>query len=161
MEEFAWSEQPGNNSLLGNIAYRPAGGAVWSCAGQSVALTPETSYSRGRMITLYGSADRALLPVTEVQTRSRANPGLDYSRFVDSTSCDAQDNFAFRDLPNGAYFIIARMRQIRPAAPADMVIMQRVELNGGVAVRIVLPQTAPAPARPAAPPPPARPAPGR
>lgn len=157
LEEFAWSERPGTNSLLGNISYRPAGAAVWSCSGQSVALTPETSYSRGRMITLYGSADRALLPVAEVQNRSRANPGLDYSRFVDSTSCDPQDNFAFRDLPDGAYFIIARIRQVRPPGNAnDMVVMQRIELNGGAAVRIVLPQGA-APPRPPAPP--ARPAP--
>jgi hypothetical protein len=160
MEEFAWSERPGANTLIGNIAYRPAAGQVWSCAGQSVALTPETSYSRGRMITLYGSADRALQTVAAVRTRSAANIGLDYSRFVDSTTCDDQDNFAFRDLPDGAYFIIARVRQTRPpgASGEGMVIMQRVELRGGAPVRIVLPQTAPAP-RPA--PPPGRPGPRR
>ena len=153
MEEFAWSERPGANSLLGVINYRPAANQTWSCAGQSVALTPETSYSRGRMISLYGSADRALHTVAAVRTRSAANPGLDYSRFVNSTTCDERDSFAFRDLPDGAYFIIARVRQTQPAGATGegMVIMQRVELRGGTAVRIVLPQSAP-PAPPARPP---------
>jgi hypothetical protein len=152
LEEFAWSERPGANTLLGTIAYRPSATQTWSCAGQSVALTPETSYSRGRMINLYGSADRAMHTVAAVRTRSAANPGLDYSRFVNSTTCDDQDNFAFRDLPDGAYFIIARVRQTRPAVTDEgMVIMQRVELRGGTAIRIVLPQTGAPPRPPAQP----------
>lgn len=164
LEEFAWSQRPGANNLIGAVQYRPAANQTWTCAGQSVALTPETSYSRSRMATLYGSPDRALQTVTAVRTRSAANPGLDYSRFVQTTTCDAQDSFAFRQLPDGAYFIIARVRQTRPvgATGDGMVIMQRVELKGGAAIRIILPQgaaaaaAAPPPAAPRPPPPPAR-----
>jgi hypothetical protein len=143
LDEFAWSQRPGPNSLIGLIQYRPGANQTWTCAGQSVALTPETSYSRSRMATLYGSPERALQSVGAVRSRSAANPGLDYSRFVQTTTCDAQDGFSFRQLPDGAYFIIARVRQTRPAgAGGDMVIMQRVELRGGAAVRMVLPQGA-------------------
>lgn len=151
MEEFAWSQRPGANTLVGAVAYRPSAAQTWSCTGQSVALTPETSYSRGRMISLYGSADRALQTVAAVRARSGANPGMDYSRFVKSTICDAQDSFTFRDLPDGAYFIIARVRRTRPPGGAgdEMVIMQRIELRGGAAIRIVLPQGAAQPPRPA------------
>ena len=161
-EEFSWSTGRGANSIGVVIAYRPSAAETWSCAGQAVALMPETSYSRGRMIALYGSADRALQTVAQVRARSAANPGPDYSQFVRSTACDAQDNFGFAALPDGAYFIIARVRQTRPAnGGGEMVIMQRVELQGGAPIRMTLPQGMPAPApAPAAPrPPPAQPRP--
>ena len=180
IEEFAWSGRPGQNTLVGVMAYRPAPNQTWSCTGQSIALTPETSYSRGRMVALYGSADRAMQTVASVRARSAANPGIDYAQFVRSTTCDAQQGFTFRELPDGAYYVIARVRQTRPVTTGDgMVIMQRVELRGGQAVRMTLPQgmaaaqPRPAPARttppratprratpaPAARPPAARPAP--
>lgn len=150
-EEFSWSTGRGANSMTVTIAYRPNAAEAWSCAGQAVALMPETSYSRGRMMALYGSADRSLQTVAQVRARSAANPGPDYSQFVRSTSCDPQDSFAFTALPDGAYFIIARVRQVRPAnATGEMVIMQRVELRGGAPIRMVLPQgVAPPAAAPA------------
>lgn len=155
-EEFAWSTQRGANTLTANILYRPNAAEAWSCAGQAVALMPETSYSRGRMMALYGSADRSLQTVAQVRARSAANPGADYSQFVRSTACDPADTFTFVQLPDGAYFIIARVRQIRPAnGGGEMVVMQRVEVRGGQAVRITLPQGVPV--APLPPPPPARP----
>jgi len=145
MEEFAWSTRSGTNALFGTIAYSPAGpNQTWSCSGQSVALTPETSYSRGRMLTLYGSPERALRTVDEVRSVSAANLGMDYSEFVRSTTCDTQDSFTFGSLPDGAYYIIARVRQVQPASNDEgMVVMQRVELRGGQAMRIILPQSPP------------------
>ena len=121
-------------------------------------------------MALYGSADRSLQTVAQVRARSAANPGADYSQFVRSTACDPSDTFTFSELPDGAYFLIARVRQTRPAnGGGEMVVMQRVELSGGRAVRLTLPQgvtpaaAAPRPAARPAPPRPAtpRPAPAR
>jgi hypothetical protein len=159
-DEFAWSTRPGQNNLSVAVDYRPAANQEWSCNSLVVALMPETSYSRGRMQTLYGSADRALQPAAAVRARSAANPGPDYGQFVRTTACDVQNSFAFTNLPNGAFYIIARLRQVRPANAAnEMVVMQRVELRGGQTQRLTLPQgvvaARPAAARPA--PPPARP----
>ncbi|OYX29861.1 MAG: hypothetical protein B7Y99_12420, partial [Caulobacterales bacterium 32-69-10] len=139
-------------TLSAVMAYRPNAAEAWSCAGQAVALMPETSYSRGRMMALYGSADRSLQTVAQVRARSAANPGADYSQFVRSTSCDPSDTFTFSGLPDGAYFIIARVRQTRPAnGGGEMVVMQRVELRGGQTIRLTLPQGGPAPRQPARP----------
>jgi hypothetical protein len=148
-DEFAWSTVRGNNTLIANVFYRPAVNEQWSCAG-AVALMPETSYSRGRIITLYGSADRAILPVAQVRARSAANPGADYSQFVKTANCDAQDTFTLQNLPDGAYFAIVRVRQVRPATNNEMVIMQRVAVRGGQTLRVNVPQQAAA--RPATPP---------
>jgi hypothetical protein len=157
-DEFSWSAARGANSLTAVVAYRPVVNEQWSCAGLPVALMPETSYSRGRMMTLYGSAERALQSVAQVRARSAVTSGPDYSQFVRSTACDAQDTFTFANLPDGPWFVIAQVRRGRtPGTPGEMVIMQRVELRGGAPVRITLPQGAPPP-RAAAPAPAPRPA---
>ena len=149
-EEFAWSTARGNNSLTIALAYQPAAGQLWGCAGLAEALMPETSYSRGRMMTLYGSAERSIQPVAQVRARSAANPDTESGRFVKTATCDALDTFTFPGLADGAYFVIAQVKQTRPpGVGATMVIMQRVEVGGGRAVRMTLPQgaeRAPAPA---------------
>jgi len=156
-EEFAWSTARGANNLTVQLSFQAAPGQQWSCAGFAEALMPETSYSRGRMMALYGSAERAVQTVAQVRTRSAANPGADYGQFVKTAQCDAQDNFTFTDLPDGAYYVIARVKQVRPAGQAgEMVIMQRVELSRGQTIRMVLPQ---GPGRAIAPPPPPTPPP--
>ena len=159
-EEFAWSTVRGNNSLTIQLAYQPSAAQTWGCAGLTQALMPETSYSRGRMMTLYGSGERAIRTTTDVRARSAANPDTESGQFVKTAPCDAQDNFTFNALPDGAYYVIAQVLQIRPAnTAASMVIMQRVEVAGGQAIRMTLPQGATrAPAPPPPPPaPPARP----
>jgi hypothetical protein len=149
-EEFAWSTLRGANDLTVVIAYHPAAGQEWTCSGLTEALMPETSYSRGRIVKLYGSSERALHTTAEVRERSAANPGADYGQYVKTAVCNGRDSFTLPDLPDGAYFIIARVKPVRPAGASEMVIMQRVELAGGKAVRITLPEAgarAPAPGR--------------
>lgn len=143
-QEFAWSTAPGTNTLTVNLAYQPAPGQQWSCSGMVEALMPETSYSRGRMALLYGSPERAIQSTTAVRERSAANPGPDYSQFVRTATCSADNSFTFSNLPAGNYFVIARVKQVRPPAANEMVIMQRVSVAAGAPTRITLPQAAPA-----------------
>jgi len=143
-QEFAWSTAPGGNMLTVTLAYQPAPAQQWSCAGLVQALMPETSYSRGRMALLYGSPERAIQSTTAVRERSAANPGPDYSQFVRTATCAADNSFTFSGLPAGNYFVIARVKQVRPPANNEMVIMQRVSVGGNAPTRITLPQAAPA-----------------
>lgn len=146
-QEFAWSTAQGSNSLNVLIDYQPAPGQQWSCSGLVEALMPETSYSRGRMALLYGSPERALRSTAEVREQSAANPGPDYSQFVRTATCGQNNAFTFTGLPNGGYFVIARVKPVRPAGGEEMVIMQQVQVAGGRAVRVTLPQAAPPPGR--------------
>ena len=135
--EFAWSTTGGPNAVEGSVTYSRAG-APWTCAGTTVGLTPDTPYSRQRISVLYGSTLRALLPVREVRSRTVAEAGADYSRFVRRAPCDAQGRFAFRGLPDGAWFVIANVRPASGAAAEDaLVLMQRVEARNGI-TKIVL-----------------------
>lgn len=126
-EDFAWSEGSGSNSVVGRIAYRD-----WTCAGGPVGLTPDTPYSRNRVARLYGSTEKAVLPVAEVRSRQVAEAGDDYSGFVRQTRCDEQGRYRFEGLPDGSWFLIGRAR---PAEGGEGVaLMRRITVRGGQAV---------------------------
>src|SRR5258708_38877533 len=73
--DFAWSQASGRNIVAGTLAFRPAG-KRYTCSGATVILTPETAWSRRRMVALYKSDLRAALPTDEVRPRTpQAPPG--------------------------------------------------------------------------------------
>ena len=141
VSEFAWSAAPGTNAIHGDIAYTDRMGRRWICAGQSVALMPRTPSTDLRMKALYGSPERALEPVAHVRAHAGAVQGADPGPYVRTTGCDARSRFAFDGLPDGGYFLIARVHLDGPAAGAEegLALMQRVELTGGVTRQLDLP----------------------
>ena len=71
-DDFAWSTRSGRAAIEGRIDYR-RDGRNFDCTG-SVALTPDTPYTRARFRTLYGSTDRAA--VRDALERVRQHDGL-------------------------------------------------------------------------------------
>jgi hypothetical protein len=127
--DFAWSVAPGAGSIIGALAY-DAGGQRYDCRGRDVILTPETPWSRLRMVILYGSATRAAVPLEIVRARTPSAPTGDYARFVRKTTCDNDNRFSFAGLPSGAWFVLTLAR---PESGGDPVaIMRRVETNGAM-----------------------------
>ena len=126
--EFEWSAANGANTIQGEAVWRHEG-HTFSCAGQSVGLTPETPYTRKRMIDLYGSDEAATRPVADVRARSaNAAQSRDYRAYVRSTECDSHGRFVFHDLPDGGWFVI-----VPAAAPsgAKEVGLRRTHVAGG------------------------------
>lgn len=135
--DFSWSAVPGKGRVEGRLTYR-AGPARYSCAGAGVVLTPETLWSRRRMTILYLSPERAALPAADVRARTPSAPSGDYSAFVKRTVCDANSQFTFSGLPNGAWFVITVAKPVAPARGPDIAIMRRVEIRGGKPVGVEL-----------------------
>lgn len=133
--EFAWSVGSGPNAVEGTAVWR-RNGRTFSCAGQSVGLTPETPYTRERMVELYGSDEQAVRTVAEVRARY-SKPKRDFEAYVRSTQCDPQGHFTFRGLPDGGWFVIVRAAS--PSGAAE-VGLKRVRVSGGEtrAVRVGL-----------------------
>jgi len=102
-EDFAWSAGSGRASIEGRVDYRRDGRA-FTCS--SVALTPDTPYTRARFQTLYGSTTRAVIPEAVVRARTVADPNADYRSFVRQTSCE-NNRFQFDNLPDGNWFVIS------------------------------------------------------
>ncbi len=123
-DDFAWSTGAGRASIDGRVDYRRDGQA-YDCTG-SVALTPDTPYTRARFRTLYGSTDRAQVPEAIVRARTVADPNADYRSFVRSTTCE-NGRFSFTGLPDGGWFVIAPVS----AGGDRVVLMRRVNTRGG------------------------------
>jgi len=129
--DFTWSTRQGQASIDGRVDYR-RDGQVFACTG-SVALTPDTPYTRARFQVLYGSTDRAAIPEAVVRARTVADPTADYRSFVRSTTC-ANGRFAFDGLPDGGWFIITPVT----AGGARVVLMRRVDTRGGRRISVSL-----------------------
>lgn len=123
-EAFAWSAASGRGAIDGRVAFSRDGQA-FACTG-SVALTPDTPYTRARFQTLYGSTDRAAIPEAVVRARTVENPSADYRSFVRSATCQ-NGRFEFSGLPDGDWFIITPVS----AGGDRIVLMRRVGTRGG------------------------------
>ena len=123
-DDFAWSAASGRGSIDGRVAFN-RDGQTFACTG-SVALTPDTPYTRARFQTLYGSTDRAAIPEAVVRARTVENPSADYRSFVRSTTCQ-NGRFEFSGLPDGDWFIITPVS----AGGDRIVLMRHIGTRGG------------------------------
>ncbi|HET9159099.1 MAG TPA: hypothetical protein VFN88_00670 [Caulobacteraceae bacterium] len=131
--DFAWSGIPGSGRIDGRIAFRQ-GPTAFTCT--NVALIPEAPFSARRMMTLYGSASAAAVPVAVVQSRTTpAPPG--FNEFVKTTTCDLQGHFSFSNLPDGAWFVITPARPVSGSGP-QIALMRRVVTRAGRAAVVDL-----------------------
>ncbi len=135
---FEWSRAPGVAVIRGTVGYRGALGG-YTCKGSVVALTPDTPYSRRRILRLYGSADRAAVPVSVVRSRQSSQPSDAFSKFARPARCDGSSSFGFDKLPAGAWFVIVA---VRPASGEgeSVALLRRVQTGRSAQVRSVVMQ---------------------
>jgi hypothetical protein len=128
--DFAWSKAAGHNALIGILTYR--GGAVrYTCAGATVVLTPETPWSRRRMMVLYKSDQRSALPTDDVRSRTAQAPPGDSNPFVKRATCDSTDHVSFSGLPDGAWYAVTLAKPVPGGAGTSLAMMRRVVTRGG------------------------------
>lgn len=133
---FAWSQQPGDNIIAGRAGFQ-LGRVRYTCAGSTVVLTPETPWLRQRMYVLYGSTEQSALPASEVRDRAATAPPGDAGPYVQRTTCDDADQFAFAGLPDGVWYAITIARPAADPNGASMALMRRVVTRGGRTVSAI------------------------
>ncbi len=133
--DFSWSAEHGNAAIHGDVTFQ-RGGRPYGCAGQSVILTADAPYSHWRMAQLYGSPERAAVPVSEVRSRQESPPPDEYSSFVRRTTCDAQGHFSFQGLPVGGWFVVVVAQPRGGGEP--IALMRRVETRAGLIRNLIL-----------------------
>lgn len=122
--DFDWSTRSGRASIDGRVDFR-RDGQTFACTS-TVALTPDTPYTRARFQTLYGSTTRAAIPEAVVRARTVPDPNADYRSFVRQTQCD-NGRFEFTGLPDGNWFVITPVS----AGGDRIVLMRHVSTRGG------------------------------
>lgn len=130
-EDFAWSQRGGQAGIEGRVDYR-RDGVAFACSG-SAGLTPDTPYTRQRFAALYGSTERAAVPVDVVRARNVPDPNADYRGYVRSEPCE-NGRFRFTGLPDGGWFVIV------PVSAGDdrLVLMRAVQTRGGRVINLVM-----------------------
>ena len=130
--DVAWSARPGAGGIDGVLAYKTQRGVRYACAGGNVGLTPETPWTRRRMQALYGNSSDAILPASLVRGRGAGVASGDYTAYIRTTTCDAQNRFSFRGLPDGGWFVVLQARPAKAGAAEPVAIMRHVQIRGGV-----------------------------
>lgn len=115
--DFAPSARTGDAAIEGRVAFG-RDGQSFDCTG-SVALTPDTPYTRQRFQTLYGSTEQAAVPEAVVRARTVPDPNADYRSYVRSQTCSG-GRFRFSNLPAGGWFLITPV-----SAGGDRIILMR------------------------------------
>jgi len=129
--DFGWSARSGNAGIEGRVAFG-RDGQSFACTG-SVALTPDTPYTRARFQTLYGSTDQAAIPEAIVRARTVADPNADYRSYVRSATCQ-NGAFRFDGLPDGGWFLITPVS----AGGDRIVLMRHVVTRAGTTANVTL-----------------------
>ena len=135
-QDFAWSTQSGGDGIDGFLTYK-GGVSRFSCSSSPVILTPETPWSRARMMVLYGSGSQAAVLAADVRARTPPEHSSDYQKYARRTTCDSANHFSFSGLPDGAWYVITVATPVGDSGQTEggggqVAIMHRVETRGGV-----------------------------
>lgn len=129
--DFGWSMRNGTAGINGAVAYG-RDGQSFACTG-SVALTPDTPYTRARFQTLYGSVEQAAIPEAVVRARTVADPNADYRSYIRTATCE-NGRFRFSGLPDGGWFLITPVS----AGGDRIVLMRHVVTRAGTSANVTL-----------------------
>lgn len=138
--EVAWFSARGTNTLSGTAFLRNYRGNAKSCAGLAVTLMPVSAYARERMGHLYGAGDEGFNPLTGGIPADFANDDGRYMAAAKSTRCDAHGRFAFSELPDGDYYVIATVtwRDREYGLEQGGYLMRRVQVSTGETKEVLL-----------------------
>jgi hypothetical protein len=139
----AWSKRTGANVIAGVARLEADNGKLRTCASLPVRLAPDSPYTRDRVERLYGDADAAFVEAREAQrARAEAGGGVTkaYEKSLKASVCDAQGRFAFKNLPDGTYYVMAPVvwRNKLGEVSEGGFFMQRVTVAGGETARIAM-----------------------
>ena len=103
-------------------------------AGDSATLVPDTAYTRARLNRLYGGR-RDFAPIS---TAPRLPRDPQYETYVRHAPCDAEGKFRFDQVADGAYVVVAALRQPGEKRAEGVSVRQAVSVHGGETRDIVL-----------------------
>lgn len=142
-DDVDWSKGQGANTIAGVAKLGAEGGKARTCASLPVRLAPDSSYTRQRISKLYGDRDEAFVDARRAQAlRAKPDGAVDnrYERSLKASVCDKQGRFAFRNLPDGAYYVLAPVvwkNKLGEVAEGGF-FMKRVTVRGGETKQVTL-----------------------
>ena len=138
--EVAWFTARGTNTIQGTAIVRNYKGAVKTCAALPVLLMPVSSYARERMRHLYESEQEGFNPLVGGRPADFGGDDQRYLDTVKTTRCDGRGRFAFSELPDGDYYLVATVtwRERQFGMDQGGMLMQRVAVKTGETKDVLL-----------------------
>lgn len=133
--EIAWAAGEGPNTVEGNAVLRLAAGETKPCI-YPTSLVPDSAYSRSRLMILYGNVEQAQ---RSYDRRGFVETPKEFLNSARHEQCDGAGNFTFRRVPNGRWYVIARVLWGQAAALQGTFMMRRVDVAAGQVVKVILP----------------------
>ena len=108
-QEYARLDKKGKNAVSGQAFMKTRGGDVKTCAGETVTLSPVTSYS-AQFFNMEVLGKR--------EAHQRLSPDVDsrIHSYLKQTTADASGKFTFYDVPAGDYYLYTLVRWEAPTA---------------------------------------------
>jgi hypothetical protein len=127
--KFDYSEheayaKTGENRITGRAFLAQQGEGVFTCGGNRVLLLPATAYFR-EMFWYMIVAGR------EPEPPEKPYPSL--KNMIRRTECDAQGNFSFSEIPDGAWFVLTQVK-----ARDSSVLITEMTLSNGETIKVLL-----------------------
>ena len=133
--EVEWARKSGRNTVSGNASLK-SGGTTYTCAGQSANLIPDTAYARARMTAIFGNANRGTRAASLGAVKFERDDPL-YVSTLRTARCDASGSFSFPGVPDGVWYVTTSVKWQDGSQGSSM--MQRVDVQGGRLVKVMLP----------------------
>jgi len=136
--EAAFINQRGAARLSGQAFMRQMGGGVVTCAGEKVRLIPATAYARERISKIYGTSKGGRVNIYQAASGKNMPPA--YLKLMRIAICDAEGDFEFNGVANGAYYIATRVIWYTPGSyvPEGGGVARQVTIRGGRSQRVIL-----------------------
>jgi hypothetical protein len=116
--------KPGENGISGQAFLTRQGDGVVTCAGSRVLLLPATSYFREMFWYMI---------IARSEPEPPENPYPSLKNMIRRTECDAQGNFSFSEIPDGAWFVLTRVK-----ARDGGVLITELTLSSGGTLQVLL-----------------------
>jgi len=137
-KDVAWFNSTGAGTLEGSAFLRTKGGAVKTCAGYDVQLLPYSAYAAERMRFIYGSDTSGYLFGPRRAWKFTPDEP-EFYKSLKKTVCDANGEFEFDRLPNGDYFVIAKVTwDIGNVVDEGGTMMGKVTIANGANEKVTL-----------------------
>ena len=136
--DVAWFNGTGAGTLAGSAFLRTKGGTVKTCAGYDVQLLPYSAYAAERIRFIYGSETSGnLFGPRRAWAFKPDEP--EFYKALKKAVCDANGEFEFDNLPNGDYFVIAKVTwDIGKVFDEGGTMMEKVSITNGATEKVTL-----------------------
>jgi hypothetical protein len=121
--------------VSGNASLK-SGETTHTCAGQSANLIPDTAYARARMTAIFGNSSRGTRAASLGPVKFERDDPL-YVSTLRTARCDASGSFSFPGVPDGVWYATTSVKWQDGTQGSNM--MQRVDVQGGRLVKVILP----------------------